>query len=70
MTTGRIRPPVPRLALSIEEAAASIGIDRSTFYERVLPHIRVVREGRRVLVPVRELEAYLDRNAAQPLIGP
>jgi excisionase family DNA binding protein len=63
------RPPPPRLALSPAEAAASLGMDRSTFYERVLPHLRVVREGRRVLIPVRELESYLERNAAQPLVS-
>ena len=70
MTAQSKRRPPPRLALSPAEAAESLGIDRSTFYERVLPYIRVVREGRRVLIPVSELELYLERNAGQPLLDP
>jgi excisionase family DNA binding protein len=52
------------LALSVEEAADEIGVARSTFYASVLPHLRVVRLGRRVLVPRRELERWLEREAA------
>jgi excisionase family DNA binding protein len=58
----RIEPP--RLALSPGEAAAEIGVARSTFYESVLPHLRVVRIGRRVIVPRRELERWLERESA------
>ena len=52
------------LALSVEEAAATIGVARSTFYAIVLPELRVVRIGRRVVVPRRELERWLERSAA------
>ena len=52
------------LALSIEEAAEELGVARSTFYLSVLPELRVVRIGRRVLVPRRELERWLERSAA------
>ncbi len=58
-----VRPP--RLALSPEEAAEALGVGRSFFYEHVLPDLRVVRVGRRRLVPVKSIEAYLDRNAAR-----
>jgi excisionase family DNA binding protein len=57
----------PRLAFSVEEAAASIGVSRDLFDAEVRPGLRVVRVGRRVLVPVRELERYLDRHAARVL---
>ena len=52
------------LALSVEQAAKTIGLARSTFYQSVLPHLRVVRVGRRVLIPRRELERWLEREAA------
>jgi excisionase family DNA binding protein len=54
----------PRLALSPDEAAASLGCSRDYFDERIAPELRVVRRGRRVLVPVNEIERWLDRNAA------
>jgi excisionase family DNA binding protein len=56
---------IPRLALSPAEAAASLGCSRDYFDERVAPELRVVRRGRRVLVPIAELERWLDRNAAR-----
>jgi excisionase family DNA binding protein len=48
----------------VEEAAAAIGVARSTFYVNVLPELSVVRIGRRVVVPRRELERWLERSAA------
>jgi hypothetical protein len=57
----------PRLALSTVEAAASIGVSVDFFDEHVRPDLRVVRRGRRVLVPVRELDKWLDREARRVL---
>ena len=57
----------PRLALRPEEAAAAIGVSRSFFFEAVLPELRVVRRGRVRLVPIRELERWLEQNAARVL---
>lgn len=54
-----------RGALSPAEAAEWLGVARSTFYERVLPEIKVVDLGRRRLVPIVELEQWLERNAAR-----
>jgi excisionase family DNA binding protein len=56
---------VPRLALRPEEAAEAIGVGRSFFFELILPELRVVRRGRLRLVPVRELERWLDESAAK-----
>jgi hypothetical protein len=61
------RAPAPRLGLSPAEAAASLSIGRDTFDREVLPRLRVVRIGRRIVVPVRELERYLDQQAARLL---
>jgi excisionase family DNA binding protein len=58
---------VPRIALTPDEAANSIGVGRSLFYEQILPELRVIRVGRKRLIPVRELETWSDRNAARTL---
>jgi excisionase family DNA binding protein len=58
-----IPAPVPRVALSIEEACASLGVSWDTWAEHVAPHVGFVRIGRRKLVPVRELEAWLAAEA-------
>jgi hypothetical protein len=68
MSDGR-RSSVPRLALRPEEAAASLGVSRSFFFAEILPDLRVVRRGRVRLVAVRELERWLDANAARALSG-
>jgi hypothetical protein len=57
------------LALRPAEAAAALSVSEDFFEEHVRPEIRVVRRGRLVLVPVRELERFLDRNAALTLPG-
>jgi hypothetical protein len=58
---------VERLAYSVSEAAAALGVGETAFREHVLPALRVVYVGRRPLVPRRELECYLDRQAHLPL---
>ena len=55
--------PIPRLALSREEAAAAIGMGLDSFERHVQPTIRLVRRGRLRLVPIRELERWLDEHA-------
>lgn len=55
--------PVPRLALSKPEAAEALGVSVDHFERHILGHVRTVPAGRRVLVPVAELLAYLDRQA-------
>lgn len=55
------------LALSLDEAAKALGISRDSLERHVLHELRVVRVGRRVVVPVRELERYLERVASRPL---
>jgi excisionase family DNA binding protein len=55
--------PVPRTALTIEEAAASLGVSLSHFRRHVLPHLRVIRSGSCRLVPVAELGRWASENA-------
>jgi excisionase family DNA binding protein len=51
-----------RLALAPTEAAAALGVGLTYFTETVAPELRVVRRGRRVLVPVAELVRWLERE--------
>ena len=56
-----------RLTLSPEEAAQALGVSRDFFDAHVKPELRVIRRGRLVLVPVRELERWVEENAAAVL---
>ncbi len=56
-----------RLALSPDEAAAALGVSRDYFDDHIGPELRIVRRGRRKLVPVREIESWLDREAGHLL---
>lgn len=60
---------VPRLTLSPEEAAQALGVSRRFFYDHVLPELRVVRRGRKVLIPLRELERWAEQSAELTLAG-
>jgi hypothetical protein len=60
--------PVPRIALTREEAAAALGVSLSHFERHVQPHVRLVYSGSARLVPVRELQEWIDRAAT--LAGP
>ena len=57
-----------RLALTPEQAAAALSMSRDTFDRHVRDELRVVRVGRKVLVPVAELERWLSANAERPMI--
>jgi hypothetical protein len=54
----------PALAVDRKEAAEMLGLSVDSFERHVFPRLRVVRAGRRVLVPVAEIERYLTENAA------
>jgi len=59
------RATFQRLAVSPDEAAALLGVSRDYFDAHVMPELRVVRRGRRILIPLIELERWLDRSAAR-----
>jgi len=54
---------VPRLALSKQEAAESLGVSVDYFDEHIAHELPMVRRGRRRLIPLRELERWLLDNA-------
>ncbi len=55
--------PVPRVTLTRQEAAASLGVSLSTFQRNIQPDLRIVRRGSMRLVPVAELEQWTEKNA-------
>jgi hypothetical protein len=57
--------PIPRLALTREEAAAALGMSLNSFERHVQPTIRLVRLGRMRLVPVQELGRWLGEHASR-----
>jgi excisionase family DNA binding protein len=48
----------------MDEAAEALSVSRDFLDQHIRHELRVVRRGRKVLVPVRELERWLERNAA------
>ena len=54
---------LPRLSVSPDEAAEMLGVSRDYFDEHILPDLRIIRRGRRILVPLTELERWLDQTA-------
>jgi excisionase family DNA binding protein len=59
----------PALALSVKQACASLGVSWDTWHEHIEHEVKIVRIGRRKLVPVRELERWLDEHAETTLPG-
>jgi excisionase family DNA binding protein len=57
------RPSVPALALSVERACEALGVSWDTWREHVEPDVKLVRVGRRKLIPTSELQAWLERHA-------
>jgi excisionase family DNA binding protein len=53
----------PTLALGVEQACEALGVSWDTWRAHIEPDVRLVRLGRRKLIPVSELQAWLDRNA-------
>lgn len=60
---GSVIEPVPRVALTQQEACASLGCSEEFFVEHLRPHLRVVRRGRERLFPVEELRRAVDEMA-------
>jgi AraC-like DNA-binding protein len=54
------RPTPPRLGLTVEEAAKAVGMSESSFKRHVQPELRIVRRGSLRIIPVREIEKWLE----------
>lgn len=58
---------VPRLALTVEEACAALGVSWDFWAQHVASDVRIVRRGRRKLVAVAALERWLEDNGERIL---
>jgi hypothetical protein len=52
-----------RLAVTRAEAAHALGMSINSFERHVQPELRIVRRGKLRLIPVREIERWLEENA-------
>jgi hypothetical protein len=55
------------LALTKTQAAETLSMSVDTFERHVMADLKVVRVGRKVLVPVRECERWIEENAARTI---
>ncbi|MGZ4414386.1 MAG: hypothetical protein ACXVRZ_08470 [Gaiellaceae bacterium] len=60
---------IPRIALRVGEAAASLGISDDHFRRHVAPQLKWVRTGRLKLVACSELEEWLRRSGHRMVDG-
>lgn len=58
---------VPRLAVNVKEACSSLGVSWDVWKEHIEPDVKLVRIGSRKLVPLSELQRWLDNNATTVL---
>ena len=58
---------IPRVALSRREAAEALGVSLDFFEKHIQAELRVIRRGSLRLIPVRELERWLEENAERVL---
>lgn len=63
----KLATTVPRIALTPPEAAAAIGVGPDFFDANVAPELRLIRRGRKRLIPVAELERWVAETAGRPV---
>jgi hypothetical protein len=63
----KLAAPIPRVALTPAEAAAALGVGPDFFNEEIRPDLQLIRRGRKVLVPVAELERWVSENVERTL---
>jgi excisionase family DNA binding protein len=66
-TPRKVKPGIPRVALTPPEAAESLGCSAEFFREHVDHELRWIRRGRKRFVPLAELEQWAERSAEATL---
>ena len=62
---GNMSPATSKVALTVNEFCSTCSIGRTSFYELVKAgHIRVIKMGRRTLVPATEVAELLEALSA------
>ncbi len=60
------RTSLKKITVMPAEAAEMLGVSRDFFDEHVKPELRIIRRGSRtILIPVTELEGWVNRSAAR-----
>jgi excisionase family DNA binding protein len=49
--------------LTVAEAAQAVGMSESSFKRHVQPELRIVRRGSLRIIPLSEIEQWLEQNA-------
>ena len=55
----KLDAPIPRVALTVPEAAAALGVGPDFFDENIRPELKVIRRGRKRLIPVGRAPALV-----------
>lgn len=55
------------LAVDVDGACRALGVSWDYWKEHIAPDVAIVRRGRRKLIPVAELERWLNENAIAAL---
>ena len=63
----KLDAPIPRVALTVPESAAALGVGVDFFNENIRPELKVIRRGSKRLVPVSELQRWAEENAERVL---
>ena len=63
----KLDAPIPRVALTVPEAAAALGVGPDFFDQNIRPELKMIRRGSKRLVPVAELERWAQENAERVL---
>jgi hypothetical protein len=58
--------PAHRLAMTRAEAARALGVSINSFERHVQPELRIVRRGKLRLIPVHEIERWLEETRSGP----
>jgi hypothetical protein len=61
------KPSTPLLALNVEQSCVALGVSHDLWKSDIEHEVRIVRLGRRRLIPVSELQRWLDENAESAL---
>lgn len=64
----KLATSIPRIALTPAEAAAAIGVGPDFFDQNVAPELRLIRRGRKRLVPIVELERWVAQSAGPAVV--
>lgn len=55
--------PLPRRGVNKEEAAAIIGVGMDLYREHIDKQIRTIKVGTKEIVPIFEIDRYMEENA-------